>query len=46
MIAFEEMLMSVTEWSDTTKDRDDDTISRPKKGKQLSFIDICNDQTL
>ena len=43
MVELEKRLFAVKEWSDTTKD-DDDNISRPKEGAQVSLIDVCDVQ--
>ena len=40
MIQFEELLFSITEFSDTKRDRLGDII-REGKGTQFSFADIC-----
>ena len=45
LIEFENTLNSITEYSDTTSDKED-VVSRPMKGKQVSFLDICDRQTI
>lgn len=44
MIELEKRMNAVTEWSDTKKDRGDDTIERPKQGTEMSLIDVCDVQ--
>jgi len=43
MIEMERIMMSLTEWTDTTED-DKQVVSRPKEAKEVSFIDFCNVQ--
>ena len=43
MIELEKRINAVTEYSDTTVDQDEN-VTRPKKGTEVSLIDVCDVQ--
>lgn len=44
MIELDRLIQGVTEYSDSTKNKGDGVITRPKEGRLIKLIDVCDNE--